>query len=38
MPAPVYAPSPMVTGATNMVSDPVRTCEPTVVRRLDVPS
>src|ERR1700691_2167014 len=38
VPAPVYAPSPTVTGATNMVSDPVRTWEPMVVRRLDVPS
>ena len=38
VPAPGYAPSPTVTGATNMVSDPVRTCEPIVVRLLFSPS
>ena len=38
VPAPVYAPSPTVSGATNIVSEPVRTCEPTVVRFLFSPS
>ena len=37
-PAAVYAPSPMVTGATRTVSLPVKTCAPTVVWCLATPS
>ena len=37
-PAAVYAPSPTVTGATSMVSDPIRTWSPMVVRCLATPS
>ncbi len=38
VPAPVYAPSPIVTGATKTLCDPVRTCEPTIVALLFTPS
>src|SRR5450830_774100 len=38
LPAPVYAPSPTVTGAMNLVSEPVRAYEPIVVRCLLTPS
>src|SRR5690606_8726768 len=37
-PAAVYAPSPTVTGATNMLSAPVRAWEPMTVRCLFTPS
>ncbi|CPU63890.1 Uncharacterised protein [Mycobacteroides abscessus] len=37
-PAAVYAPSPTLTGATNMLSAPVRACEPMTVRCLCTPS
>ncbi len=37
-PAAVYAPSPTVTGATSMVSEPIRTWSPIVVRCLATPS
>ncbi len=37
-PAPVYAPSPTRTGATNMLSDPVRQWFPMIVRDLFTPS
>ena len=36
--APVMAPSPMVTGATIMVSEPMKTLSPMVVRLLWTPS
>src|SRR5699024_4507987 len=38
VPAPVAAPSPLVTGATSPLSEPTRTCRPTVVRCLSTPS
>src|SRR5699024_260092 len=38
VPAPVAAPSPIVTGATSTLSEPTRTCRPTVVRCLSTPS
>ena len=37
-PAAVYAPFPTVTGATSIVSLPIRTSSPTVVRCLVWPS
>jgi hypothetical protein len=37
-PAAVYAPSPTVTGATSMVSEPIRTWSPIVVWCLATPS
>ena len=38
LPAATEAPSPTVTGATNAVSDPMKTCAPMVVRCLNTPS
>ncbi len=38
LPAAVYAPSPTDTGATNMLSAPVRACAPITERFLLTPS
>jgi len=37
-PAPVRAPSPISTGATSIVSTPMKAPFPIVVRRFEVPS